>query len=160
MMLAMKHAVALLAAALLVSACASSDTDDNSSPTSHSGRVNVDIVQLTGPSEVQPQAPVDIQLGVGVQNISNDPVTIRRVEIQQVGRGVWVIQPGAQRSFVFNKTVPARAEDEVSFWVHAYAITARGDVGDSEPVQLRVIVFFDSPAGNFREMKQKMLQQF
>jgi hypothetical protein len=155
----MKHAVALLAAALLVSACASSDTEDTPASHSQSGKVNVDIVQRTELSSVQPQAPVDIQLGVGVQNISNDPVTIRRVEIQQIGRGVWVIRQGAQRSFTFDKAVPAHAEDEVTFWVHAYAVTARGDVGDTEPVSLRVIVYFDSPSGSFREVRQKMLRQ-
>jgi hypothetical protein len=124
----------------------------------------MDIVQLTGLAESQPEGPFDIQLGIEVQNLSNEPVTIRRVEMTQVGPGAYRLQSGVagtggNRPYLFNTIVAPGTSETVTFWVHAYAIGVRGSNSEHEPVSLRASVFFDAPSGPFHEVTQQILDQ-
>lgn len=123
------------------------------------------IVQLTGPSVVQPQAPFDVELGIQVQNLSNEPITLRRVQMQQVGRGSWVLQSsvagvGANRPLNFNTVIAPGTEQGVSFWLHAYYVASPGGLNENEPVTLRAVVYFESPSGPFHEIVQTLIDQW
>lgn len=144
----MKRFLAL--AAILAAGCASGG---------NTRRVNIDLLQLVGPTALQPIGNFDVQYGVAVENTLNEPVTIRRVEIRQIGTGSYVLARPID-SFPFTKTIPPGATDGVSLWMHAYAVVRAGDFGASEPVSLRVIVFFESPSGSFQQVVHKVLGQF
>ena len=124
----------------------------------------MDIVQLNGLAPSQPPGPFDVQLGVEVQNLSNEPVTVKRVEVSQIGRGAYMLASGVpgvggNRPFVFNTLIAPGTSDTVTFWAHAYAVGVRGSLGEHEPVTLRATVFFDAKSGGFHEITQQIIDQ-
>jgi hypothetical protein len=154
----MRKKVALLL--LVVATACASATDPDAVPRKKDAgkRVSIDLVQLVNPSEVQSIGNFDIQYGVSVENLSKEPVTIRRVEIRQIGTGSYVLR-GPTDSFHFAQKVVPGTREGVSFWMHAYIRVRPGEFGASEPVSLRATVFFDSPTGPFREVVHKVLGQ-
>lgn len=124
----------------------------------------MDIVQLTGLSSAQTPGPFDVQLGIEVQNLSNEPVTVKRVEITEIGRGAYVLQSGVagvggNRPYLFNTLVAAGTADTVTFWAHAYAIGVRGSMSEHEPVTLRATVYFEAKSGAFHQITQQIIDQ-
>lgn len=124
----------------------------------------MDIVQLTGLAPSQPPGPLDVQLGIEVQNLSNEPVTIKRVEMTQIGRGAYVLGAnvpgiGGNRPYLFNTIVGPGTSETVTFWAHAYAIGVRGSLSEHEPVTLRATVYFDAKSGGFHEITQQIIDQ-
>lgn len=153
----MKRAIVLFGVALLLASCG---TGKPAGPE----RVHLDIVQLTGLAESQPEGPLDIQLGIEVENLTNEPITIKRVEMAQIGTGAWVMGSsvpgvGINRPYLFNTVVAPGTRQTVSFWMHAYALGVRGSRRENEPVVLRSTVFFDAASGSFHEMKQQVIDQ-
>lgn len=153
----MKRAIFLLGIALLFVSCGSSKP---AAPE----RVHMEIVQLTGLAPSQTPGPFDVQLGVEVQNLSNEPVTIKRVEITQIGTGAYRLQSGvagvgANRPYLFNTVIAPGTSDTATFWAHAYAIGVRGSQSESEPVTLRATVYFDAKSGGFHEITQQIIDQ-
>jgi len=153
----MKRAIVLLGAALLLASCG---TGKPAAPE----RVHMDIVELSGIAPSQPSGPFDVQLGVEVQNLSNEPVTIKRVEVSQIGTGAFRLQSGVpgvggNRPYLFNTLVAPGTSDTVTFWVHAYAVGVRGSNREHEPVTLRATVYFDAKSGGFHEITQEILDQ-
>jgi len=153
----MKRAIILLGVFLILAACG---TGKPAGPQ----RVHMTIVQLTGLAESQPPGPLDVQLGIEVQNLTNEPITIKRVEMAQIGTGAWVMGSsapgvGVNRPFLFNTVVPPGTQESVTFWVHAYALGVRGSRRENEPVNLRTTVFFDAKSGPFHEMQQQIIDE-
>jgi hypothetical protein len=153
----MKRAIVLLVAALLLLSCGSSKP---AAPE----RVHMDIVQLNGLAPSQPPGPFDVQLGIEVQNLSNEPVTIKRVEMAQIGAGAYSLQSGvagvgANRPYLFNMLVAPGTSETATFWVHAYAIGVRGSMSENAPVTMRATVYFDAKSGGFHEIKQQIIDQ-
>src|SRR5436305_2070938 len=125
----MKRAIVLLGAALVLASCG---TGKPAEPQ----RVHIDVIQLTGLAESQPPGPFDVQLGVEVQNLTNEPITIKRVEMGQIGRGAWVMGSstagvGVNRPYLFNTVVAPGTQETVTFWVHAYALGVRGSSSEN-----------------------------
>jgi hypothetical protein len=118
----------------------------------------MNIVQLTGMALSQPPGPFDVQLGVEVQNLTNEPITVKRVEIAEIGTGAYVLR-GANRPYLFNTVVAPGTANTVTFWAHAYAVGVRGSSSESEPVSLRATVFFGAPSGNFHEIQQQVIDE-
>ena len=153
----MKRAIVLLGVIFLLASCGSSKPAGPQ-------RVHIDIVQLTGLAESQPPGPLDIQLGIEVQNLTNEPITIKRVEMAEIGPGAWQMGSsapgvGVNRPYLFNTVVAPGTQETVTFWVHAYAIGVRGSSRENEPVNLRAMVFFDAKSGPFHEMQQQIIDQ-
>jgi hypothetical protein len=127
-------------------------------------RVHLEIVQLSGLAPSQPPGPLDVQIGVEVQNLTNQPFTVKRVELSQVGRGAYVLQSGVagvggNRPYLFNTIVAPGTQETVTFWQHAYAIGVRGSQNEHEPVTLRATIYFESPTGGFHQMTQQIIDQ-
>lgn len=117
------------------------------------------IVQLTGLAPSQPPGPFDVQLGIEVENLSNEPVTVKRVEMTEIGPGAWVLRASANRPYLFDTVVPPGRSETVTFWAHAYAVGVRGSGEEGEPVTLRANVFFNSPSGPFHDITQQIIDQ-
>ena len=152
----MKRAIVLLAIGFL-SACGSGKP-------AVPARVNIQIVQLTGMASSQPEGPFDVQLGLQVENLTNQPITLKHIDLTQVGQGAWVLRTsapgiGANRPLNFSTVIAPGTAEGVSFWEHAVAIGVRGEFRENEPVILRATVYFDSPTGGFHETGQQILEQ-
>ena len=152
----MKRAIVAILAAAVVS-CA---TDQNAK----NDRVKLQLEQLVGASPVQSVGRFDVQFGLQVENPSKEPVTLKSVELTQIGTGSYQIRrqgaTGAGDHYTFNQTIAPGQTAQVSFWVHAYQTVLPGSFGASEPVTLRALVYFESPSGQFHQVVQKVLSQF
>jgi hypothetical protein len=147
----MKQALALLL--VLAAGCATGSKSGAAQP-----RPEIEFVQLVGTNEVQSTGPFDVKYGVRVKNPSAQPITLRRIELRQIGTGTY--QLVRNTPVMLKETVGPGDSVEVSFWQHAYARVLPGNLGSSEPVTMRVLAFFESPHGSFQEIKQVILGQF
>ncbi|MBV9492899.1 MAG: hypothetical protein JOZ54_01535 [Acidobacteria bacterium] len=153
----MKRALLLLAAVSLaaVSLVASCSSSKQNATLIHPELV---LEQLVGPSELgYPSGRIDIQFALHVGNRSGEPITVQRVEISTSSSGAYVLR---RESFVLDKRIAPGTADSVTFWGHGYA-RGRGPntLGSQEPVTVRCIVYFNTPAGAFTEVVNRDLMQ-
>src|SRR6266550_3872176 len=152
----MKRAFIVVTAILLLAGCGSGKP-------APPAKVHIEIVQLTGMASSQPEGPFDVQLGVDVENRTNEPITIKHIDMTQIGSGAWKLRSsapgiGANRPLNFSTVIAPGTHDGVAFWEHAYAIGVRGELRENEPVILRATVYFDAPSGGFHETMQQILE--
>jgi hypothetical protein len=153
----MKRATLILIAIAALS-CASSDKN------AKNDRVKLQLEQLVGASSVQSVGRFDVQFGLQVENPTNEAVTLKSVELTQIGTGSYQIRrdpaSGTGDRYRFDQKIAPGQTQAVSFWVHAYQRLLPGSFGASEPVTVRALVYFDSPSGPFHQVVQKVLGQF
>jgi len=134
------------------------------SGTPQNQRVKLQLEQLVGASPVQSVGRFDVQFGLQIENTSTETVTLKSVELTQIGTGSYTIRrearSGAGDHYAFNQSVAPGQSAAVSFWVHAFQNVLPGTFGASEPVTLRALVYFESPSGQFHQVVQKVLGQF
>jgi opacity protein-like surface antigen len=122
-------------------------------------RPEINLVQLQAPVDVgYATGPTQIQFEARIANRSAEPITLKRIEIQSVGGGSYVLR---KEFFSYNETIAADHYTSVKFWVHGYGFaTGRDRQPSSEPVNLRSVVYFDSPVGEFHSIVTRYIQQF
>ena len=121
--------------ALLAVACASSAKDD--SP------VTVSIANVNVIGDLRFAGPISTRFRVEITNPTNEPVTLRKLEIHTaspVAFSVRVMTP-------FTHVVGAGETIEVE--LNGTGTSAGGRLADEEPVTLRGTADFDSPHGAF-----------
>ena len=145
----------IIFAALLAAACASSKNNNNASII----KPEIELVQLQAPVDVgYATGPTQIQFGVRIANRSAEPITLRRIEIQSVGTGSYELR---KEFFPFNEKIAPDGFTTVTFWAHGYGFaTDRGRTPSAEPVNVRSVLYFDSPAGNFHQIVSRFISQF
>ncbi|HET7435390.1 MAG TPA: hypothetical protein VFN10_11845 [Thermoanaerobaculia bacterium] len=144
----------LAACLLLTLACASST---NKTP-GKMAKPDIQFGQLVGPAELgYPRGTFDVQFGMRVTNKAQEKLIVRSIELQNVGVG----GPYAVRTetYFFNKEVAPDQYIDLAFWAHAYGVGNPFAVDATAPVTIRAVVYFDSPAGPFRQVFVKNLQQ-
>jgi len=116
------------------------------------------FVQLSGPAE-QNYRPgdIEVQYGIRIANRSSEPITLRRIELRSVGvGGPYVLRA---QSYYFERVIQPEQFEDVTFWAKAVA-GGDGMATDARaPVTVRAVVFFQSPAGGFRNVLTQMLDQ-
>ncbi len=121
-------------------------------------RPEIELVQLVGPADVgYPTGQIDIQYGMRVSNRSQDEITLRRIDISSLGSGAYTLR---REQHPFHEVVSPDRFADVTFWVRALARGGPLNMGVNEPVTVRIIVYFDSPAGPFTQILQRDLLQF
>ncbi len=142
----------LLPLALLLAACAHQQNVKILEP-------EIALVQLNGPVDVgYATGPTQVQFGARIANRSSEPITLRRIEIQSVGTGSYQLR---REAFPFNEKIGPGQFSNVTFWAHAYAYSMSRDRQPSaEPVTVRSILYFESPAGNFHQIVSRYIDQF
>ena len=128
----MRSAVSVLAAAVLLAGCASSST------MSSGPDVKVHLDQVAGPPDVYYFAgPVNIQYRVAIENPTDEPVTLTRLDLQTLGVGAYSLRAG---STPMNLKVPAKstANYMISVWGRANG----GYLNAGAPVTLRGTAYF------------------
>lgn len=113
--------------------------------------VEVRIEQLVGPSSSQPIGRFQVQYGVEVRNMRDEPVTVRRIEMRQIGGGAYLLLRTNEFK-VFDRMIAPGTTDAVDFWTEAVTRLNQGDPGAGEPVTIRMTIFFDAPSGTFRKV--------
>ncbi|HEY4640707.1 MAG TPA: hypothetical protein VII75_05135 [Thermoanaerobaculia bacterium] len=142
----------MLAVVLLLAACSSSNEPGILKP-------EVELLQLQAPVDIgYATGPTQIQFGVRIANRSGEPITLKRIEIQTVGTGSYVIR---KQWFSFNEKVDPEHFGTVTFWARGYGFaTDRGRTPSAEPVSLRGILYFDTPVGSFHQFVTRYISQF
>jgi hypothetical protein len=142
-----------IAALLLFAACASSNDKVNIA------KPELELVQLVAPANVgYATGPTQIQFGLRAHNNAAEPITIRRIDIQSVGTGAYELR---RDSFRFDRTIQPNESGDVTFWAHAFAYaTDRSGTPWSEPVTVRAVIRFDSPAGPFQQIVTRYITEF
>ncbi len=116
------------------------------------------FVQLSGPAE-QNYTPgnFEVQYGLRIANRSSEPITLRNIQIQSIGLGgPYRLQPA---TYYFKREVPPEKYEDVTFWAKAVATGDAFSPDANAPITIRATAFFESPAGNFRRVFTKMLDQ-
>ena len=140
------------AALVLAAACASSNDVQILKP-------EIELLQLNAPVDVgYATGPTQIQFETRIANRSQEPITLKRIEIQSVGSGSYVLR---KEFFTYNEPIAPQQAASVKFWAHGYGFaTDRGRTPSSEPVNVRSILYFDSPAGSFHQIVTRYINQF
>jgi hypothetical protein len=138
---------------LLAVACASSN-----SPGSKSAKPDppIDIEQLVGPAELNyPYGPIEVQYQLVIQNPTPQPITLIRVDVSTISGGPYTLR---RNFYNVRKTIAPNATDGVTFWARAFAYGR--SIRDTEPITIRTIAYFESPAGNFQKIFMRELPQY
>jgi hypothetical protein len=136
--------------ALLMAACSTNSATDPTRP-------KIDIEETQG-AVIAATGPFDIQYQLTIANPSNQPITLRRVELTVTGGSTspYSLQ---RRPYIFEQTIPAGTTGTVTFWAHAYANYYPGSSGAQAPVSIRGVAIFDAPHGSFQQVFNKLLPQ-
>ena len=116
----------------------------------------VDLVQVVGPAELNyPNGGADLRFDLEIANRSGEPITLRRVELSTVSGGAYVLR----REFrTYNETIAPGRVATVTFW--GKALLRGGTIQEQEPVRIRGVLHFDSPAGPFHAMVMRDFRQY
>ena len=107
--------------------------------------VSVALAQVSGSRDMFFFAgPVNIEYEVTVTNPTNEPVTLRRLDLKTVGTGAYTLRTPSQPLQV---TVRPGMVSVVR--VSANAISRGGNANSAEPVTVRGTAYFDAPSGAF-----------
>lgn len=141
----------LLAASLLflTAACVSQGKSSRAS------MAGVQIVQTSAvPTAARyVQGGVSVQYAVRVTNLTDEPITLRRVTVQSLGEGAYHVQ----HTMSYELAVGPQQAQDVQFW--APAQTGRSLVGANGPVSVRVTTEFDSKKGKFQEIVTRVVNE-
>jgi hypothetical protein len=146
----MRNAASLLFAIALVS-CSSSST-----PKANIIQPEIDLVQVVGPAELNyPNGGADLRFDVEIANRSGEPITLKRVELASMGPGAYTLR----RDFkIFNETIAPGRTATVTVW--AKALLRGSTISEQEPVRVRGVLHFDSPAGPFHSIVMREFRQY
>jgi hypothetical protein len=146
----MKRIASVVALVALIGCASSHGPDTRIKP-------EIRIEQVVGPADLgYPGGSIDVQYEIQITNHSQEPMTLRRVDVRSVGGGAYLLRP---YTYHFNEKVTPGNFVAVRFWAHAYQAGAFGR-GSTEPVTLRAILHFDSDSGPFQQILLKELTQF
>lgn len=146
----MRSAASLLFAIAIVS-CSSSST-----PKANIVQPEIDLVQVVGPAELNyPYGGADLRFDVEIANRSGEPITLKRVELSTVSGGAYVLR----REFrTYDVTIAPGRATAVTYWGKAQI--RGGTIQEQEPVRIRGVLHFESPAGPFHSIVMRDFRQY
>ena len=149
----MRQIIASAACAVLL-ACGSS----GSAPTAEkAGTIppELELTQLIGPEELNWEVSEEIgdfelKYALRVTNNASEPITLRQIQIRTVGgkEGPYYIP---QSSYFFRQAIEPNTTRSVDFFAKAFSEGNRYRIDAESPVSIRIIAYFESPKGNFRQ---------
>src|SRR5438132_647738 len=128
-----KTAVAVLFVGLLGFASSSSGAE--------APKLDIQLKQASMPGDVfYFRGPVNLQYQLAIANPSNEPVTLRRIDLSTIGPGAYSLRTGATP---ITRAIPPNGAVTInlSAWGHA----SGGFLRSEEPVTIHGIAYFDSP---------------
>ena len=147
----------LLILALILAACSSS-TPQNAGPKANVPQPEFSIEQTFGPGDAQyPYGPFEVKYRFEIANRAEVPLTLKRITISTVNPEGGAYTLTAPHDYYFNKSIPAKSAEAVEFWARAYAYGR--SMRDSEPVTIKGVAYFQSPAGYLNQVFIRELDQ-
>jgi len=136
----------VLAAALLLAACASSSGPGG--PKAKVPQPQFAIEQLFGPAEANfPAGPFEVQYRIEIANQADVALHLEKLTISTVNPegGAYSLTP--PHDYYFKKEIPSKSSDVVEFWAKAYGYGR--SMRDTEPVTIKGVAYFRTPAGEY-----------
>jgi hypothetical protein len=143
----------LLASAACFALLACGSSGSSSAPTADKiGTVPpvTELVQLIGPEQLNwEQGEIEMKYALRITNNAVEPITLRQIQIQTVGQaGAYNIP---QSSYFFREAVAPGDTRSVEFFAKALSEGGRYKIDAQSPISIRVIAYFETPKGNFRQ---------
>ena len=136
----MKKALSILGLLFLVS-CGSSQQ-------SAGPNVAIQLVPLNTSSDIfYFSGPINVQYQLSVANPTNQPIKLRKLELQTIGSGAYAIR---NTSSPMNVTIPPNSTS--TFTISVWGYSRGGSMRSTEPVTIRGIGYFDASSGPFIRM--------
>ena len=149
----MKRGALLLS--LVLAACASSKSDQPQAKIPDPG---IGIEQVVGPRELgYPYGSIEVKFNFAVQNNASIPLTLTRIDLQPEGvaGGAYTLR---RNFYNFHQEIPPNTIGVVTFWAKAMS-WGRGP-RETEPVTVRGVAHFDTPAGTTQKLFIRELSQY
>jgi hypothetical protein len=147
----MRHTIALFAILSLTTFGACASSQQGSGPP-----VSVRIAPLDTASDLfYFRGPIGLRYGVEVSNPSNEPVTLRRLDLHSAGGGAYALRAN---STPLKVQVPPGAAK--TFSISTWGRARGGYLNAGEPVILQGTAYFDSPKGPFVKLFQENVQTY
>jgi hypothetical protein len=149
----MKRTALLLALFVAAAGCSSSSAPKIAMP-------ELQLTELASPSDMHsPGGEVEVKYGLRIRNPSAEAITLLRVDMSSTGPGAYaLIRDPKYANHNYNVTVQPGQFEDVTIWARAFHRGPLG-VGSNDPVTVRAVAFFDSPAGKFQKIVTKYLPQ-
>ena len=116
--------------------------------------VSLQIEQRNQSEVLHFAGPISLQYDVLVSNSSDQPLTLRRIELRTIGSGAYSLR---NESTPMNLAIPPGGE--VSKTISAWGYARGGNLAAEEPVTLRAIAYFEAPSGSFVRMVSEVITQ-
>lgn len=145
---------ALIVAVVFLCACASSQKEVVNPPP------KIDIVQVYGPADIpysRGQDSVLAEYAFRIENPSNVPITLRRIEMSSVAGGTIALR---REDRAFTRTINPGSAEVVSINARVYFRTMSSGSPTNEPLTIRAVLYFESPNGTFRKIITRNIGQF
>ena len=147
----------VLILAVFLAACSSS-APQPTGPKANVPQPEFAIEQAFGPSEAGfPYGPFEVKYRFEILNHAEVPLTLKRITISTVNPEGGAYTLTAPHDYYFNKNIPAKSAEAVEFWARAYAYGR--SMRDSEPVTIKGVAYFQSPAGYLNQVFIRELEQ-
>ena len=148
----------LLALSLILAGACASSSRTKTSAKHHTDplRPQIQIAQTSGLAIAarHMEGAFSVRYAVRVTNPSANQITLRRVTVQSLTEGAYVVGPF---SMPFDLAVAATQHQDVQFWAPAQT-SPYSVVGANGPVMLRVVCEFDSKAdGRFQQVVTRVV---
>jgi hypothetical protein len=100
------------------------------------------------------RGPVSLQYQLAISNPTNQPITLRRLDLQTEGQGAYSLRTSGP----FNLTIPANSTATQN--VYAWGYARGGLLTQGEPVTMRISAMFADASGKgFQRIAIQNLQQ-
>lgn len=107
--------------------------------------VSIEQISAVVPAARNVTGGIPVNYRVTVHNVANVPITVKRIDVNSIGLGAYSLEPTSKPC---DLAVAAGATSALEFWASAVADTTI--LGANGPVTIRMVVLFDSPAGQFQ----------
>jgi hypothetical protein len=102
-------------------------------------KLDIHLEQLTNPGDMfYFRGPINIQYRMSISNPTDQPVTLKRLELSSLGPGSYSIRTG---SSPVTRTIPPRGTTTLT--LSAWGRAAGGYLRSEEPVTIRGVAYFE-----------------
>jgi len=133
------------ASLLLLAACASSSKEEGPP-------VSLELALTTPSNVLYFPGPVNLQFAVTLTNPTDQPVTLRRLDLRTVGNySVFLRANGAPMH------VEVKPHASATIAIAAWGASRGGMLAQDEPMQMQATAYFDGPKGPFVKLLTTVL---
>lgn len=143
---------------LFLAAACSTGAPDGGGPKANVPQPQFSIEQTYGPYEANfPYGAFEVKYRFEIANRAEVPLTLKRITVNTINPEGGAYTLTSPHDYYFNRTLAAKSVESVEFWARAYGYGR--SMRDTEPVTIRGVAYFQSPAGYVNEVFVRELGQ-